>query len=148
MRVQVWLCSPCCDKYKDRNYCPTCGVTYDSEDNSVEAVGCAACEFWVHAKCEGMTRVRAFPPSVAAVLLVLGVLGCRGGFPPVVLLFFFCFRFVARSACCGVAILGVISAAEASTCRGPLLLLLKLSGTPWLPIFLQHSSLMLRVFLF
>lgn len=73
--MQVWLCLPCGDKYKDRNYCPTCGVTYDANDNSVEAVGCAACEFWVHASCEGMSTVRFLLLSVVAAVGV----GFRSG---------------------------------------------------------------------
>ncbi|CAN0543743.1 unnamed protein product, partial [Ectocarpus sp. 12 AP-2014] len=52
---KIWLCSPCLDKYKERNYCPKCGVTYDEHDNMVQAIGCAACEFWVHASCEGLS---------------------------------------------------------------------------------------------
>ncbi|CAN0230217.1 unnamed protein product, partial [Ectocarpus fasciculatus] len=52
---KMWLCSPCLDKYKERNYCPKCGKTYDEHDNMVKAVGCAACEFWVHASCEGLS---------------------------------------------------------------------------------------------
>lgn len=55
---QIWLCSPCLDKYKERNYCPKCGVTYHEHDNMVQAIGCAACEFWVHASCEGLSTVR------------------------------------------------------------------------------------------
>ena len=56
--LQMWLCLPCGEKYKSRNYCPTCGVTYVEDDNTVQAVGCSACEFWVHAKCEGLSTVR------------------------------------------------------------------------------------------
>lgn len=56
--AQMWLCLPCGEKYKSRNYCPTCGVTFEELDNTVQAVGCSACEFWVHAKCEGLSPVR------------------------------------------------------------------------------------------
>lgn len=68
---QMWLCSPCLDKYKERNYCPKCGKTYDEHDNMVKAVGCAACEFWVHASCEGLSTVRV------VLLFVRG--RCGGG---------------------------------------------------------------------
>lgn len=56
--VQLWLCLPCGGKYTARNYCPKCMVTWvDGRDDAANALGCSACDFWVHAECEGVTKV-------------------------------------------------------------------------------------------
>ena len=68
---QIWLCEPCGEKYTKRNYCPTCGVTFDEADNSVKAVGCSACEFWVHAACAGLSSVGVW---LVLMLLLLWLL--------------------------------------------------------------------------
>lgn len=76
---QIWLCAPCGEKYTKRNYCPTCGVTYDDADNSVKAVGCSACEFWVHAACAGLSSVGVAAAAVVVACAGLSSVGGGGG---------------------------------------------------------------------
>lgn len=91
---QLWLCLACVDKYKNRNYCPTCGVTYDPQDNSVQAVGCSACEFWVHAKCEGLSSVSAIcHPILCLVCSKIKTLSFPSFFAIFVVVALFCFVF-------------------------------------------------------
>lgn len=52
----ILLCGCCQDKFRSKNYCPTCEVTWMDEDDEtrVNTMGCDLCNFWVHAKCEGV----------------------------------------------------------------------------------------------
>lgn len=65
-------------------------MTYDDADLSVKAVGCSACEFWVHAACAGLSSVgggngdidvgdAVVVRAVVVVVAVILVFGGSGG---------------------------------------------------------------------
>lgn len=54
-------------------------MTYDDADNSVKAVGCSACEFWVHAACAGLSSVGVAAAAVVVACAGLSSVGGGGG---------------------------------------------------------------------
>lgn len=49
------MCSKCFTQRQKGNYCPLCNKSYLENDYNIKMMECGPCQYWMHAKCEGLT---------------------------------------------------------------------------------------------